>query len=64
MHTQTHTDTMTDTETRTHTRTHTETAFICGHALKNRFGKFYLRAHNESVFVEQWLEKEEIPIVL
>jgi hypothetical protein len=33
--------------------------------LKNRFGEFHLRAHNEffKYFVEQRLENEEIPIV-
>jgi hypothetical protein len=33
--------------------------------LKNRFGEFHLRAHNVfDCFVEQWLENEEIAIVL
>jgi hypothetical protein len=34
--------------------------------LKNRFEEFHLRAHNEffDYFVEQWLEKEEVPVVL
>jgi hypothetical protein len=33
---------------------------------KNRFGEFHLPAHNEffDYFVEQWLENEEIPVVL
>jgi hypothetical protein len=35
------------------------------HAEK-QFGEFHLRAHNEffGYFVEQWLENEEIPVVL
>jgi hypothetical protein len=39
---------------------------MCGHMLKNRFGVFNLRAHNEFLdyFVEQWLENEDIPDVL
>jgi hypothetical protein len=34
--------------------------------LKNRFEEFHLRARNEifNYFVEQWLENEEIPVVL
>jgi hypothetical protein len=34
--------------------------------LKNRIGELHLRAHNElfDYFVEQWLENEEIPVVL
>jgi hypothetical protein len=34
--------------------------------LKNRFEEFHLRAHNEffDYVVEQWLEKEEIPVVV
>jgi hypothetical protein len=34
--------------------------------LKNRFGESHLREHNEffHYFVEQWLEKEEIPVAL
>jgi hypothetical protein len=34
--------------------------------LKNRFGEFHLQAHNEffEYFAEQWLENEEIPVVL
>jgi hypothetical protein len=33
--------------------------------LKNRFGEFHLLAHEFfDYFVEQWLENEEIPVVL
>jgi hypothetical protein len=34
--------------------------------LKNRFGEFYLRAHNElfDYVVEEWFENEELPVVL
>jgi hypothetical protein len=34
--------------------------------LKNRIGGFHFRAHNEffGYFVQQWLENEEIPVVL
>jgi hypothetical protein len=34
--------------------------------LKNRFGEFHFLAHNEffDYFVKQWLENEEIPVVL
>jgi hypothetical protein len=34
--------------------------------LKNRFGEFRMRAHNEFFdhIVEQWLDNEEIPVVL
>jgi hypothetical protein len=34
--------------------------------LKNRFGEFNSRPHNEffDYYFEQWLENEEIPVVL